>query len=54
MPSSKDLYNNPTFELSLESQPYIFKNGLLIKELDPIKENKERTVTIKCTQLNCK
>lgn len=54
MPPSKDIYNNPTFELSLESQPYIFKEGLLIKELDPIKENKERTATIKCMQPNCK
>jgi hypothetical protein len=52
--SSKNLYNTPNFQLNLESQPYIFKAGLFTKELDPIKENLERTVTVKCTQPYCK
>jgi hypothetical protein len=54
MPPFKDIYHSPTFKLSLKNQLYIFKEGLLIKELNLIKENKERTVIVKYMQLNCK
>ena len=52
--SSKDQYNSPSYILPLENQPYIFKEGLFTRELNPIIENKERTLTIKCTQPNCR
>ncbi|KFY61801.1 hypothetical protein V497_02726, partial [Pseudogymnoascus sp. VKM F-4516 (FW-969)] len=54
MSFSKDLSNTIDFQLPLENQPYIFQQGLFSRELDPINENKARTVTIKCTQLYCK
>lgn len=53
--SSKEaLYNSLDFQLSSENIPYIFKEGLFLRELDPIIENKPRTLTITCTQLNCR
>lgn len=49
------LQNREDFELSL-NQSLIFKKGLFIKILEPIKEDstKPRTVTVKCTYKYCK
>ena len=48
--------NQEDFKIDLSSQSSIFKYGFFIKELDPIQEDitKPRTVTISCTQRNCK
>jgi hypothetical protein len=48
------LQNQESYKLP-ENQPLIFKRGLFIKELDPIKEDPTlpRTVTITCTYKNC-
>jgi hypothetical protein len=55
MSSSKlvNLYNNLDFQLPTINLPYIYKANLFIRELDPIILNKERTVTIKCSQPTC-
>ena len=55
MASSKEsLYNNLDFQLPTINIPYIFQEGLFLRELDPIIEGKLRTITIKCTQPNCR
>ena len=51
--SFNTLYNNEDFTLPTINLPYIYKANLYIRELEPIIENKERKITIKCTQLNC-
>lgn len=52
--SYKNQYNNIDFKLPIENIPYIFKEGLFIRELNPIIEGEERTINIKCSQLHCK
>lgn len=51
---SSNLFNTIDYQLPSTNLPYIFQEGLFIRELDPIIENKTRTLTIKCTQPNCK
>ena len=48
--------NQEDFKIDLNTQPFIFKYNYFIKELDPIQEDltEPRTVTIICTQKNCK
>jgi hypothetical protein len=53
------IQNAEDFQINLEDQPIIFKQGLFKKILEPPKDNPEdpknyRTVTIKCTQLGCR
>ena len=48
--------NQEDFKINLNTQPLIFKYNYFIKELNPIQEvpTEPRTVTITCTQKNCK
>jgi hypothetical protein len=50
------LQNSLDFELDINTQPNIFKKGLLSKTLNPPQKdiNISRTTTVKCLQLNCK
>ena len=52
--SSINNQNSINYQLSTTNLPFIFQHDLFIRELNPIIENKARTLTIRCTQPYCK
>jgi hypothetical protein len=47
--------NSPTFEINLNTQPIIFRRGILSKVLNPPQTDisKPRTVIVKCLAPSC-